>query len=241
MNALCCMVFTLAFSSDPPTPSPDIGIRRICEISVSGKLFFWKSMCPTGTLPSWLSPSSSFSEIPAENRQVQGWGGNDEQKGMVGSRGTKLRRLVQVQVVMYWENLGKSFHLLSPHSSSVTWAHGVLMMIKWGVHFMCSVNCLVYGSAKEWGDVIETQIATAAGGSRSCCTELSVDRLDEARRGHSHHRAESSPGGRSGSTGLPGGGMVVCEVWGLHLVFGGQVLILNRERLVPYSLSPVWY
>lgn len=38
--------------------------------------------------------------------------------------------LVQVQIVMYWENLGKSFHLLSPLSSSVTGTHGVLVTIK---------------------------------------------------------------------------------------------------------------
>lgn len=104
MNALCCMIFILAFSSDPPTPSPEIGIRRICGTSVSGKLFFWKSMCLTGTLPSCLSPFSSFSEIPAENRQE--WEETMSKRRWCEVEEPNSGDLVQVQIVMYWENLG---------------------------------------------------------------------------------------------------------------------------------------
>lgn len=84
-------------------------------------------MCLTGTLPSCLSPSSSFSEISAENRQERGegvgWGrGDDEQKGMVGSRGTKLRRPSSGSDRNVLGELGHVISSVTSLSSSVTWA-----------------------------------------------------------------------------------------------------------------------
>lgn len=113
--------FTGTFLSDPPTTSFDTGSRPICWTSMSRKLFFCKSMCPTGLPPPHQNPSHSFSEIIAESRQERER--NHEEKEVMWSRWTTFRRPGSGSDHNWLWELGQVIlSLRTTLPSSVTWA-----------------------------------------------------------------------------------------------------------------------